>query len=184
MFLLALLAIFISPPLLKLVLPAKVPMVVPYGSALLFFLAILLVPLLAGMLLLAKAPGAATKLSKLTGLVGIVAFVGFMVVTGAARQLAVGQVGQVAVGAMVLFILATMAVGWLMAGPARDARRILASATSMRNAALCIAIVESSAPGHAVLVHLIAFSLLMVPTNMLFSVYNSVQEKRRARKAT
>jgi len=181
MFLLALLAIFVSPLLLKLVLPGYVPMVIPYGGALLFVLAFLLVPLLAGMLLLGKAPGAATKLSKLVALVAIIAFVGFMVVTGAARKLAVGQVGQVAVGAMLLFIFASMAVGWFMAGPARDARRILATATSMRNAALCIAIVESSAPGHAVLVPLIAFSLLMVPTNMVFSIYNAVQEKRQER---
>lgn len=183
MFLLALLAIFISPLLLKLVLPGYVPMVIPYGNALLFVLAFLLVPLLAGMFLLGKAPGAATKLSKLAALVGVIAFVGFMVVTGAARKLAVGQVGQVAVGAMLLFIFASMAVGWLMAGPARDARRILATATSMRNAALCIAIVQSSAPGHPVLVPLIAFSLLMVPTNMVFSIYNAVQAKRRERSA-
>lgn len=183
MCLLALLAVFVSPLILKLVLPANVRMVIPYGSALLFFLVFLLVPLLAGMLLLSKAPGAAMKLSKLPALVGLVAFVGFMVATGAARKLAVGEIGSIAVGAMLLFILASMAVGWLMAGPARDARRVLASATSMRNAALCIAIVESSAPGHAVLVPLIAFSLLMVPTNMLFSVYNTVQEKRRARNA-
>lgn len=183
MCLLALLAVFVSPLILKLVLPASVQMVIPYGGALLFFLVVLLVPLLAGMLLLGKAPGAAMKLSSLAALVGLVAFIGFMVATGAARKLAVGEIGLVAVGAMLLFILASMAVGWLMAGPARDARRVLASATSMRNAALCIAIVESSAPGHAVLVPLIAFSLLMVPTNMLFSVYNTVQEKRRARNA-
>ena len=182
MCLLALLAVFVSPLILKLVLPTSVRMVIPYGGALLFFLVFLLVPLLAGMLLLSKIPGAAMKLSKLAALVGLVAFIGFMVATDAARKLAVGEIGLTAVGAMLLFIVASMAIGWLMAGSARDAKRILASATSMRNAALCIAIVETSAPGHAVLVPLIAFSLLMVPTNMLFSIYNTVQEKRRTRK--
>jgi hypothetical protein len=67
--------------------------------------------------------------------------------------------------------------------PPCDARRILATATSVRNAALCIAIVENSAPGHAVLVPLIVFSLLMVPTNMVFSIYDAVQAKRRERSA-
>ncbi len=183
MCMLAVLAVFVSPLILKLLLPADVRMAIPYGGALLFFLVFLLIPLLGGMLLLSKLPGAAMKLSKLAALVGAVAFVGFMVVTGSARQMAVGEIGTVAVGAMLLFIALSMAVGWFIAGSARDSRRILATATSMRNAALCLAIVESSAPGHAVLVPLIAFSLLMVPTNMLFSIYNAVQAKRRKREA-
>ena len=184
MCLLALLALFISPLILKLALPANVRMVIPYFGAMLFFLVFLLLPLLAGMLLLSKAPGAAMKLCKLVALVGVVTFVGFMVETGAARKLAVGEIGTVAAGAMLLFIAASMAIGWFMAGAARDSRQILATATSMRNAALCIAIVENSASGHAVLVPLIAFSLLMVPTNMVFTIYNTVQAKRRARAET
>jgi len=47
---------------------------------------------------------------------------------------------------------------------------------------LCLAIVESSSPGHAVEVPLIAFSLLMVPTNMLLTVYNKIRAKRKAQK--
>ncbi|WP_298832364.1 hypothetical protein [uncultured Piscinibacter sp.] len=183
MCLLAGLAVFISPLLLKLVLPADVRLVIPYGGALLFFLVYLIAPLLVGMLLLGSAPDVAAKLSKLVALVGIVAFVGFMVATGSVRQPTVGEMGGVAVAAMLLFIALSMAVGWFMGGSARDAQRILATATSMRNAALCIAIVEASAPGHAILVPLIAFSLLMVPTNLLFSIYNTVQAKRRAREA-
>ena len=155
---------------------------IPYGGSLLALLLYMVVPLLAGMLVLDKAPGAAAKLSKLLALVGIVAFVAFMVVTGSKRQAAVGEIGMVAVGAMLLFIFASMAVGWFMGGPNRDSRQVLATSTSMRNAALCLAIVEASASGHAILVPLIAFSLLMVPTNMLFTVYNKIQAKRKAKK--
>jgi len=180
--LLSLLAVFVSPLILKLVLPGNVQMVIPYGNALLSFLVFLLLPLLAGMLLLGQAPGAAPKLSKLLALAGIVAFVAFMVVTGDARKAATGEIGLTAVGAMLLFIFASMAVGWFMGGPTRDSRQVLATSTSMRNAALCLAIVEASAPGHAILVPLIAFSLLMVPTNMLFTVYNKIQAKRKAKK--
>jgi BASS family bile acid:Na+ symporter len=181
--LLSFLALFISPLILQLVLPGNVQMVIPYGRALLFILVHLLLPLLAGMLLLGKAPGAATKLSRLLALAGVVAFVAFMVVTGDARKAATGEIGMAAVGAMLLFIFVSMAVGWFMGGPTRDSRRILATSTSMRNAALCLAIVESSSPGHAVMVPLIAFSLLMVPTNMLFTVYHTIREKRKAKKA-
>jgi len=179
--LLSLLAVFLSPLILKLVLPGNVQMVIPYDKALLFFLVFLLLPHLAGMLLLGKAPGAATKLSRPLALAAIVAFVAFMVVTGSTRQAATGEIGMAAVGAMLLFIAVSMAVGWVMGGPTRDSRQVLATSTSMRNAVLCLAIVQSSSPGHAVLVPLIAFSLLMVPTNMLFTVYNKIHVKRKAK---
>jgi len=182
--LLSLLAVFLSPLILKLVLPGNVQIVVPHGRVLLSFLVFVLLPLIVGMLLLARAPGAATKLSKLLALAGVVAFVAFMVVTGSARQAAAGEIGMAAVGAMLLFIFVSMAVGWFMGGPTPDSRQILATSTSMRNAALCLAIVESSSPGHAVLVPLVAFSLLMVPTNMLFTVYHKVRKKRKANTAS
>jgi BASS family bile acid:Na+ symporter len=135
------------------------------------------------MLLFDKAQPAAAKLSKPLALLGLVTFVAFMVVTGDFRKAAAGEIGLVAVGAMLLFIAVTMLIGWFMGGPTRDLRQILATSTSMRNAALCVAIVESSSPGHPVLVPLIAFSLLMVPTNMLFTLFFAVQAKLKARKA-
>jgi BASS family bile acid:Na+ symporter len=180
-FLLSLLAVFLSPLLLWLVL-GRVGVSIPYGGSLLALLLYMVVPLLVGMLVLAKAPGAAAKLAKLLALLGIVAFIAFMVVTGSKRQAAVGEIGWAAAGGMLLFIAVSMAVGWFLGGPAHGSRQILATATSMRNAALCLAIVESTLPDHAVLVPLVAFSLLMVPTNMLFTIYNTVQAKRRARK--
>jgi len=135
------------------------------------------------MFLLEKAPGAAAKLSKLLALAGLVAFVGFMVVTGDVRKAAAGEIGLAPVGSMLLFIFVSMAVGWFIGGPTGDSRRILATSASMRNVALCLAIVESSAAGHALTVPLISFSLLMVPPNMLFTVYHTVQEKRKAKRA-
>ena len=182
LFVLSLLAVFISPLILRLVLPGRVEIVMPHGRVLLFIVAYLLIPLLAGMFLIDRKPGVAAKLSRLVGLVGVVAFVAFMVVTGAARRVAAGEIGMAAVGAMLLFILVSLAVGWFMGGPTREFRRILATSTSMRNAALCLAIVESSSPGHVVIVPLIAFSLLMVPPNMLFTVYHVIREKRNERK--
>jgi len=183
LFLLSFLALFVSPLILTLVLPGNVRVVVPHGRALFFLLVYLLLPLLAGMLFFIKVPGAAAKLSRPLALTGVIAFLAFMVVTGDFRRVATGEIGMAAAGAMLIFIFVSMAVGWFMGGPTRDFRQILATSTSMRNAVLCLAIVESSSPGHAVLVPLIAFSLLMVPTNMLFTVYSAVQSKRKARKA-
>jgi bile acid:Na+ symporter, BASS family len=182
MCLLSLLALFVSPLLLKLVLPAHVELVVPYGRYLGFILIFLVLPLLVGMLVLGKAPAAAMKLSKPLGLVSLVVFISFMVASGAARKAAAGEIGVVAVLAILLFIVVSMTIGWFIGGPARDTRQVLATATGIRNVVLCMAIVQASAPGHPVLVPLFAFSLLMVPPDMLFTIYCAVQAKRSARK--
>jgi bile acid:Na+ symporter, BASS family len=177
-----LLAVFISPLLLWLVLPEHIHLLVPRGAALLFFFVSLVLPLLGGMLLLAKLPGAGAKLSKLMALAAFVAFCAFGVVNGALRKAATGEIGGAAVGALVLFIVGSMAVGWLMGGPGRDTRRLLATTSSMRNIVLSLAIVQSTAPGHPALMPLVAFSLLMVPPNLLLTLYSGVQARRRARK--
>ena len=181
MCLLFLLAMFISPLLLKLVLPAHVDLVFPYGKALAFFLLFLLLPLLAGMLLLSKAPAAAMKLSRILGLTSLVVFISFMVVSGAARKAAAGEIGVIGVAAILSFIVISMAIGWFLGGPARETRQVLTSCTGIRNVVLCMVMVQASAPGHPVLVPLFAFSLLMVPPDMLFTVYSAVQAKRKAR---
>jgi BASS family bile acid:Na+ symporter len=183
MCLLSLLSLIISPMLLQLILPATVRLVVPYGDAMLYIVLFMLLPLLAGMLLLDKVSAVAQKLFKPLSLVGLVTFLTFMVITGSFRQAATGEIGTVAVGALLLFFVVCMLVGWFFGGPTRNLRQILATATSMRNAALCVAIVESSLPSHIMLVPLISFSLLMVPTNMLFTIFFVVQDKMKARKA-
>jgi len=181
LFLLSVLAVFISPWILRLALPGDVRLVIPMGRALVAVLVYLFLPLLAGMLLLNKLPGVATRLAKLFALVGLVAFVTFMVVSGDARQAAAGEIGMVAVSAMFLFIFVSMVIGWYMGGPTHHQRQVMATSTSMRNAALCLAIVEATDPGHAVVVPLVAFSFLMVTPNMLFTIYNAVQAKRKAK---
>ncbi len=179
LFLLSLLALFISPLMLQFALPGDVRLVVPYGRIVLFFVALMLLPLIAGMFLLARSPGAVQKLFKPVVLAGLISFVAFMIESGSLRKAAAGGMGTAAVGTMLLFILISMAAGWVLGGPTPETRQILATSTSMRNAALCLAISESSAPGHAVLIPLIAFSLLMVPPNMLFTLYLAVRGRRK-----
>jgi predicted Na+-dependent transporter len=180
-FFLSLLAIFVSPLMLYLVLPKDLTSTIPYGQALIFLLVYLLLPILIGMYILNKVPHIATKFSKLVGLVGVATFLAFMIITSSDRKEALGQIGITGVIAMLLFILVSMVIGWFMGGSSRDARQILATATSMRNAVLCVGIVQSSSPDNTVLVPLIAFSLLMVPPNMLFAIYSIVQSKRKTR---
>ena len=63
-FLLAFVAVFLSPALLALFLPGDISVVIPYGRALLFVVVFLLLPLVAGTLVRSRAEGLAQKLSK------------------------------------------------------------------------------------------------------------------------
>lgn len=180
--LLSLLAILVSPALLRLALPAASELAIPYGRVFLFLVVSTYLPLGIGLLLCDRAPGMAAKLAKPLGLAGTVAFIGFMYVTKAFKKEAVASIGGPAVGALLLFVLGTMILGWLVGGPDRESRRILASATSMRNAALCLAIAQNTPASSAVIMPLLAFSLLMVPPNMLFTVGFNMYNKAAARK--
>lgn len=179
LFLLSLTAVLISPLILEIVLPGNIELVMPYGRVLFFLVVFLIVPLFAGMVVLGRMPGAAPKVSRIAGVVSVIVFIAFMVVTGSKRQAAAGEIGGIAVLAMLVFIVLSIAVGWFLGGPTREFRRISATASSMRNAALCLAVVQASAPGHPVMVPLIAFSLLMVPPNMLFAIYIVVRARAR-----
>ncbi len=54
--------------------------------------------------------------------------------------------------------------------------------TSMRNAAICLLIAQKSFPDTGVEVVVVAFSALMVPPNMLFTLYEIIKNKRSAKK--
>ena len=174
------LALLISPVILRILLPAGESLAIPYGRALLFLGLTILIPLAVGMLLCDQAPRATAILARPLAVLGMLAFVAFTLVTKSFRKEAVSGIGAAAAIAMLLFILTTMAAGWLLGGPARETRQLLATATSMRNPALCLAIAKCTPAGTAVIPALVAFSLLMVPPNMLFTVCNGIRSRRAA----
>jgi predicted Na+-dependent transporter len=180
--LLSVLAVLISPLILRIVLPLGAAFALPYGRILGFVAIWLLIPLGVGILLCDKAPGVAPRLSKGLGIVSLVLFIAFMVVMKSYRKEAVASIGSTAVGAMILLIVTSMAIGWVMGGPGRDRRQLLSTVTSMRNTALCLVIARNAPSGDAVMVPLIAFSLLMVTPNTLLTVYSAIRSAIRSRK--
>jgi BASS family bile acid:Na+ symporter len=182
--LLSVLAIFVSPVILRIFLPAGVDLSVPYGRLLGFVALWILVPLVIGVFLNGKMPPrAAAGLARGLGVVSFVLFIAFMVVMKSFRKEATASIGGLAVGTMLLFIVLTMAIGWLMGGPKRGTRRLLATVTSMRNVAVCLAIARNSPGGDAVMTPLVAFSMLMVPPNTLLALYGAIADRRAARRA-
>ncbi len=179
-FLLSLLAVFLSPLLLTLVLPGDTSIVVPYGRALIFIVVFLLLPLVAGMLVGGRMERQAEKLSKLFGIVSVVLFIAVMLLLKGDRKEAMNAIGKEALLYMLLFIVLTMVAGWLMAGRPKEARPVLATVTSMRNVALCLLIALKTFPDPAVQTPLVAFSALMVPPNMLLALFWAVWSKKKA----
>ena len=180
-FLLTALSIFVSPLLMSLFLPADLPLVVPYARAFWFIVLFLLLPMCLGVLLRERADRLADRLGKPVALIGTLAFVVFVVLTLSARQAAMGALGTGEVEAMLGFIVATMIAGWLAGGPDRETRQVLASASSMRNAALCLAIAARNFPDAGVEVPLVAFSALMIPPNLVFLVGTLILKRRRGK---
>ena len=178
--LLSVLAVFVSPVLVRTVLPGDANPEVPYLRLLGFYALFLLAPLGAGILIGERDPRLGEKLTSFLGVLSAALFIGFMLLTKSFRKEAVASVGGAAVAAMLVFILATMVTGWLLGGPQFERRHLLASTTSMRNAALALAVARESPQGALILPSLVAFSLLMVPPNTLLMLWGLIRARRAA----
>lgn len=184
LFVLSLLAVLVSPALAAWMLPwEKSDLVLPLGRVIGVLLAAVVLPLVAGFALHHWCGSLSERLAKPMALVGTVTFVVAVVLLMAWRKAAMSSLSGAEVAAMLGLIVASMVVGGLLGGPATDTRRILATATSMRNAALGLVIALNSFPDRTVDVAVIAFSALMIPPNMLFTIYEIVRGRRKAKHA-
>jgi bile acid:Na+ symporter, BASS family len=165
--LLSFLSIVISPVLIALALPAGMTLTVPYGRAILFLSVFMLLPLIVGILVNGTSEAAASKLAGPVALIGTLAFVAVMVKLLVLTKWAKGEMGKRGIIGIILIILISMLIGWLLGGPRKFTRPVLATACSMRNIALAMAIAVRSFPGIGVLTPLVAFASIMVPANML-----------------
>ncbi|HYA42782.1 MAG TPA: bile acid:sodium symporter [Syntrophobacteraceae bacterium] len=180
-FILSVLSVIISPAIAAEILPVEMSLSVPYGRAIGFLLLFLLLPLLLGLAVHQRFPKLAENLAKPAAIVAALSFVAFMVYLLDIRRQAMAEHKSTVVAAMFLFIVGSMVIGWVLGGPERETRRVLATASSMRNTALCYLIATRSFPGMNVDVAVIAFSALMVPPNTLFTVYSVMQSRRKGR---
>jgi BASS family bile acid:Na+ symporter len=176
---LAVLSVVFTPALAALLLPPGYEVSVPYLHILGLMGLYLLLPLFVGVCLRDVLGGPAAKLGKVAGLVATLTFFAFVVYVMAVRKAAIAALSPAVVGAMIAFILGSMIIGWLLGGPDRETRAVLASASSVRGAAVCLLIAGRSFPGTDVAVAVVAFSALMVLPNMLFTIYRLIARSRR-----
>jgi len=178
LFILTLLAVLFSPLIAALMLPLETPLTLPYGRVFWFLLLCLLLPLIAGLAVHRQSKHFANLLSRPMALGGTIAFVVVLVRVMAQRKEAMAALGRGELAVMLGFIITLMIIAWFLGGPSHETRRVLATATSMRNAGLCFILAINGFPDSDVIVTVVAFSGLMIPPNMLLMVYSIIRERK------
>jgi BASS family bile acid:Na+ symporter len=119
-----------------------------------------LLPLCAGLGLRVWRPGLAARMRSPAGLVSKIlnlVTVGFILVTQYHTFL---QIRASAFGGMLVLLIASLAAGWLLGGPARDGRQAMALTTSLRNVGISMVIAAGSFPGTPALTAVLAYGVV------------------------
>jgi BASS family bile acid:Na+ symporter len=176
-FLLSFFSALISPLLIIMALPKGTTLTIPYVNIALYLGLFSLLPIVLGILIHEKIGVVSHKLAGPVSWIATVAFIGVLIKTRAISRWAQGEGGARVLIAVALFILVSMLIGWILGGPRTQTRSVLATASSMRNVALCLAIAARSFPDLNVLPPLLVFGSIMAPANMLLMVILKVTGK-------
>jgi len=142
----------------------------PFGWLTMMLFLLIVVPLVVGRVLQRLIPEHAPMLGLWLGRLSIVIFIIAAVMAGKYRSPAIKLMGHEGIAAIVLLILGAWVVGWLMGGPEIRNRKVLAISSSMRNVGVCLPIASNYFAGADVTIPMLAFSGIMIPMNMVFSV--------------
>jgi BASS family bile acid:Na+ symporter len=140
---------------------------------------LIVAPLLIGLAIRSTAPGLAEKLYKPAMLVSTLAFIASVLLSLGVRQDARAELGTGTTIAMLAFILILMAVGWMLGGPTPEKRQVLAVTTNLRNVGLIYVLVDGCCNDSLYAAAVLAFMVLMVPANLVFTIGCAVMRKRR-----
>jgi predicted Na+-dependent transporter len=128
-------------------------------------------PLCAGLWAARHAPKIIPSLVWPLGLLASIVFIFLMWETRLVRREAFNAIrGRGTILAMLLLLLLSMLIGWLIGGPDRESRRVLATSTGMRSVVVVLYVARYCFPGTNVYMIPIVYLSLMVPTNLLFHV--------------
>ena len=165
-----LLAILITPLFVYWFFPREGAGRLPFGWLTMMLFLLIVVPLVVGRALQRIIPEHAPKLGLWLGRLSIIIFIVAALMAGRYKTPAIKLMGTNGIAAIVLLILGAWVVGWLMGGPEIRNRKVLAISSSMRNAGVCLPIASNYFAGTEVTVPILAFSGLMIPMNMVFSL--------------
>jgi len=176
-FILSMAAVVIAPVAVQVV-PHAQSQYRPGAALLLGLLLQLVAPLAVGAVIARIWPPVVAPLSRWLDIVATLTFLLLMWETRAIRREAFRTLGSGLVVALFALLFASMAVGWFLGGPDRETRRVMATSTSMRNIVVTFFIARYWFPGTPVYLVPIAYLGIMVPANMLFTLYRKIRHKR------
>jgi BASS family bile acid:Na+ symporter len=180
MFLLTVLSIVFTPDLARLLLGIDKPLTIHYETHIRGLILYVILPLLAGFVVNRRFRALAEALRKPAKISANICFAGTTVLMLSARSAATKQIGMAGILAMLLLITGSMLIGWVMGGPDLSTQRVMTVNTGMRNVAICLALAVRSFPGTDVVVPLVAFSALMLPPSLVFTLYQRRKIKKQA----
>lgn len=169
---LPLISVVTVPLTAALVLPSGAEAHLPIGRFMMTLVLFQVVPLLLGIAVGNRAPGVAARLGRPIELVffaSIVILLGLLIPTIAKDVAAIyGSGGMWA--AFCLVVLSLLA-GWVLGGPVREMRRVLAIGTALRNVGLGALIATSNFDSPRVAAMVIVYFLIQVAAVALLGVY-------------
>lgn len=169
---LPLLSILTIPITAALVLPAGAEAHIPLGRFLTTLVLFQFLPLLIGMAIGERRPAVAERLGKplqILFFASVLALIGFMA-PKLAHDLALVY-GSNGMWAMLCTVVISLAVGWLLGGPAREDRRVLAIGTSLRNVGLGALVATSNFSSEEVAASVIVYFLVQFIVSMIVGAY-------------
>ncbi len=180
---LSMVSLVAAPIAAKFILPSDAELVLPFGELVFRVTLLIVAPLAIGAAIRARAPGVAETLYKPAMLVSTLAFIASVILSTGARQGALGDLGMASTIAFLIFILAMMAAGWFLGGPATEGRQILAVSTNLRNVGLVYVLAAHCCSDPGLGGAVLAFMAVMVPPNLVLTVACALWRKRMAKQS-
>jgi bile acid:Na+ symporter, BASS family len=178
---LPLLSIVTVPLTAAWVLPASAEAQIPVARFALTLVLFQLVPLLLGIAVGGRLPALAARLGRSLQIVFFLAVIGLLIVIAPSLAHNVSVVyGSNGMWAMLCLSLLSMAVGWLLGGPAREDRRVLGIGTTLRNIGLAALIATTSFRGTEVAAAVLTYLVIQMIVSSLFGIYFSRTAKTAA----
>ncbi len=180
-FMLPLLSIVTVPVTAALVMPTAAKADLPMTRFVLTLVLFQLLPLVAGIAVGALAPRSAQRLDRPLQILFFASALALIALLAPTLAHSVASVyGSNGMLAMLCLVLFSMATGWLLGGPAREDRRVLAIGTTLRNIGLCALIATASFTDKLVAATVLTYFLIQFLITTIFGVYFA----RTARNAT
>lgn len=171
-FFLPLISLVTIPITAALVLPPGAEAQLPLSKFVPTLLLFQILPLMVGMVAGRRIPGLAEKLERPLQLIFFASAAALLIVLFPTIVRDIGVIyGSRGMLAMLTLVLLSLGIGWLLGGPHREDRRVLAIGTALRNIGLCATIATASFASSDVAASVVTYLIIQVVIVSALGVY-------------